>query len=107
LLEACEDGNAVRFTPVRDGLPNTSVDAFSLAQLLWRDEALDQLKAMGIARGVLSKPREDVMKRLAASCTVEEVGRFVRRQLKARSKWRVPSETDASLLLRSRERITR
>lgn len=68
---------------------NPQINAFALAQLLWRDEALEVLTKYGIAVGARSKPREFLWHRLASTLTVEELGHVVRMRLKQRgANWR-------------------
>lgn len=69
--------------------PNPSVDPQSLVQLLWREEALEELCSLGLERGVKSKSRAEIWNRLANSVEPSELGNIVRRRLKARTGWRV------------------
>lgn len=82
------DGDSILFEPLRPALKNTSVDAYSLVQLLWRDEALKILTQLNLEKGMLSKPRKAIWKKLAESNSVAELNEFVRRELKARINWR-------------------
>jgi hypothetical protein len=71
---------------------NPHINAFSFAQLLWRDEALQTLIDYGLAAGMRSKPREDLWRRLASGLSVEELGQVVRTRLKQRNNdWRSPA----------------
>ena len=63
---------------------NCSVDPMSLVQLLWRDEALEELEIRCAASGVRSKPRWAVWNRLAETVDVGELRTIVRHRLKAR-----------------------
>ena len=81
---------AVRLTVVRPAAINPSVDAAALAQLLWREEALDELERRGLAGGFRSKPRAALWAHLAANLTIEELGDAVRGRLKQRLDWRAP-----------------
>jgi hypothetical protein len=74
--------------PIRDPADNsTHVNPMSLAQLLWRDEALDELRQRGQARGLSAKARHYVWERLIGVVPLEELRGIVRRRLKARSEW--------------------
>lgn len=97
ITEAFAEGEAVALKTVRPGRSNPSVDAYSLVQLLWRDEALKLLTEFGIERGVKSKPRAEVWKRLAGARPVEELGRIVRHQLRTRKDWRDVQQPGQSL----------
>jgi hypothetical protein len=78
-----------RLKPSRESQPNPQVDPFALAQLLWRDEALEVLADYGLAAGARSKPREFLWKRLALNLTLEQLGDVVRTRLKRRGAyWR-------------------
>jgi len=69
---------------------NRHVDPVALAQLLWRDEVLEELQSLGLADGMKSKPRRELWKRLATSVRVEQLGAIVRRRLKQRApRWRL------------------
>lgn len=67
---------------------NRMVDPYSLAQLLWRDEALEELALRSADRGVRSKPRSAVWKRLVDSVETDELRDVVRNRLKIREGWR-------------------
>ena len=66
---------------------SVQLNPMSLAQLLWRDEALDELRERGQARGLSSKARHYVWERLADVVPLEELRSVVRRRLKARREW--------------------
>lgn len=73
-----------RFTTIRRGHRNPRRQARTLAELLWRDEALALLERRDAARGVRSKPRFAVWDRLCEHFHLEEIAAEVRRCLKAR-----------------------
>jgi hypothetical protein len=81
------EGSGVELTPLREATPNDSVDAMSLVQLLWREEALDVLRAHGMARGLSSKARWYVWSRLAESMSLDELKAIVRQQIRGREEW--------------------
>lgn len=89
ITEVSEIEKTVKFSLIREAQDNPSIDAFYLAQLLWRDEALLILKEIGAEKGVMSKPRDVIWRRLSEATTVTELSRFVRQRLKARQNWRV------------------
>lgn len=74
---------------IRDETENTSQDALSLAQLLWRDEALALLCGAGLARGLRGRPRRYLWEALTANFSLFEMRTIVREQLKTRKNWRV------------------
>jgi hypothetical protein len=83
------DQGGIRLEPLRDSARNPDVSAFALAQLLWRDEALQALADRGLAAGMRSKTRQSIWRRLASELTLEYLGRVVRERIKSRnSNWR-------------------
>jgi hypothetical protein len=78
----------VALAVMRQAEPNPRVDPFSLATLLWREEALEELQSRGLDRGVRSKPRSAIWQRLAAEVPLTELRTAVRHRLKARLGWR-------------------
>ncbi|WP_179032886.1 sce7726 family protein [Paenibacillus kribbensis] len=73
---------------VKKGRRNPSLDSLALAQLLWRDEAIKLLKQRGLEKGVLSKPKREIYKRIADSIKAEELKLEVNQFLKTRKGWR-------------------
>lgn len=67
---------------------NYDLDPFSLAQLLWREEAIKILSEFGYPRGFRTKPRRVLWKAVAEKLRGEEVRNAVREALKARTDWR-------------------
>jgi len=87
-----DDETGIRLEPLRDPIRNPGVSPFALAQLLWRDEALQVLVDRGLADGMRSKPRKDIWQRLAEELTIEDLGNTVRECIKQRGLgWRVAS----------------
>jgi len=81
---------------VRGAQPNPSLDSFALVQFLWREEALGILSQHGRSKGLLSKPRTELWRKLTQEFSTDELAEMVRQCLKRRGEvWRV----DASQLL--------
>lgn len=72
---------------VRPCGPNPQVDAFSVAQLLWRDEAYAELAVRDLAGGLRTATRWRLWETLAQELTVPELGGVVRCRLRARREW--------------------
>ena len=72
---------------VREPRTNPGTDPFALAQLLWRDEAMEELKSRDLARGLSKKARHHVWKTLAESLRREEIRDLVIRRLTSRPLW--------------------
>jgi hypothetical protein len=85
-VEATDDG--LVFLTLREPQNNPAIDAFAVAQLLWREEALDLLKEHGLERGMVSKPRRALWAKLATHLHTDELCDAVRLRLKARVNWR-------------------
>ena len=71
----------------RDPKLNDNHDSFSLAQLLWREEALGELRIRGMGRGLSNKARHYVWNALVDAVLVNELRSIVRTRLKARPEW--------------------
>jgi hypothetical protein len=78
------DDSAARLEVSREPKRNHEIDPFSVAQLLWREEALQALDGLGLATGIRSKPRQELWRRLAAELTRKELGSIVRDRLRQR-----------------------
>ena len=89
-----EDGVIVKQR--RKARPNPRVDAYSLAQLLWREEALSLLTSRGLDAGVRSQPRHVLWERLAGELELDDLKDQVRDVLKARRGWRESPERRGS-----------
>jgi hypothetical protein len=89
VLRAVKRNNGLSLVRHRIARPNPALTPYSLAQLLWRDEALQALADFGLADGLRSKPRHAIWQRLCMAFSVEELGAIVREKLKARREdWR-------------------
>lgn len=79
------DGLLLRRT--RQARPNPTADPYAIATLLWRSEAIDILRSLGLDTGVRSKPMPDLMARLAQALTPHHLWQLVREALRARGDW--------------------
>lgn len=73
---------------VRKGRPNPSPDAFEMAMLLWRGEALSILEEYGGDWGVRSKPLSEIIVRLVELFPPKHLAQLVRRTLRKRGDWK-------------------
>ena len=69
---------------VREAAMNPRPDAYSIARLLWRDEAITALDGLGRARGVRTKRRALAWRRLADEAPLDYLRAAVRDALKVR-----------------------
>ena len=67
---------------------NPKVDLNEVVALLWRGEALAILEEMGAAKGVRSKSRTDIYRRLVEVSSPEYLRARIRQQLKSRKEWK-------------------
>ncbi len=77
-------GDRLGLRVVRQAQLNPKLDPISIAKLLWRDEALEVLRGAGGARGVMTKSRKIVWKRLIESVSLDDLRSAVRAALKRR-----------------------
>lgn len=82
------ENRILALTTLRETELNPNVEPLALVQLLWRDEALNLLKKLGLAKGYSNKTRDQIWKRIADSLPLEKLQFYVREQLKARKNWR-------------------
>lgn len=73
---------------IRKPKKNISVDKLSLAQLLWRDEALEILNSIGIKKGLSNKPKPFLWNLIAENLSLKDLSTVVRRTLKLRLNWK-------------------
>ncbi len=88
-LAKINPNNEVIFYNIREAENNRIQNVISVARLLWREEALQILEEKNMARGVRSKSREEIYKRLAEVVEIEFLKEKVRQTLlTAREDWR-------------------
>lgn len=89
VLIAKTNRKGVRLTKVRTAKLNPIIDPYSLVQLLWKEEALQELAKRGLDKGVRSKPRNIIWERLVESLPLSELCGVVRECIKNRNDWRI------------------
>jgi hypothetical protein len=72
------------FRTIRTASANPAPDIRTLAELLWREDAMELLKRHGFGGGLSGKPRSVIWDRLCELLPVELIGAAVRANLKAR-----------------------
>lgn len=78
----------IRFKTLRRAELNRRVNAYSLAQLLWSNEARALLEELGEPPKVLRQRRSALYERLVELLSLAELRRQVTRRLKIRTNWR-------------------
>ena len=81
------DGSTIRIEEVQAPGWNTKHDPYSVAQLLWRAEALDVLRSRGLHRGLASATRFKIWDALVEHIDLDDLRAVVRGALKARQEW--------------------
>ena len=84
LIRIVETEHQLGLRVVREAGTNPNPDPYSIACLLWRDEAIRALKEVGRDRGIRTKRRKLVWERLVECLTIDELRRSVREALKVR-----------------------
>jgi hypothetical protein len=92
LAEMKQQSGTVILSNARKAHDNPEVDLNAVVALLWRDEALNILEETGEAKGVRSKTRTHIYKRLVEVCKPDYLQARVRQQLKSREGWRVGAQ---------------
>jgi hypothetical protein len=80
--------DSVVIETVRRARSNPKVDPYAVAQLLWRDEALELLTEFGLDGGLRSKPRPALWLALANGVPLADLRLRVRCALRSRPIWR-------------------
>jgi hypothetical protein len=84
LIRIVETPHQLGLRVVREAGTNPKPDPYSIACLLWRDEAIRALEDVGRDRGIRTKRRKLVWERLVECLTIDELRRAVREALKVR-----------------------
>lgn len=87
VMTASVADGAISLEVEREPERNDALDPFAVAQLLWREEALAELRARGLGRGLSKKARYYVWQELSESVELAELCAIVRQRLKARPEW--------------------
>lgn len=85
LIRIVETTDQLGLRVIRPAVRNPKPDPYSIARLLWRDEAIAALDALGLARGVRSQPRAKAWRRLAAEAPLDHLRSAVLAALKVRA----------------------
>ena len=99
IKEATSDGKFVVLQTRKEAVENPHLDPFAIAQLLWREEALELLRSQGWERGFISKPRRVLWEKLASEQPPDDLARLVRERLKNRPRTGVQSAHDKSKMM--------
>lgn len=81
---------AIHFRTLRGCSKNEDINPISVAQLLWRDEAIEILRDKNFPPKVLRQPRARLYECLTSALSLQELQSIVRTRLKTRKNWRDP-----------------
>ena len=84
LIRVVETEHQLGLRVIRPALINPKPDPYSIACLLWRDEAIRALEDVGRARGMRTKGRALIWDRLVECLPLDQLRRVVRAALKVR-----------------------
>lgn len=84
ILSAAETDTGIEFKVERIPKHNRRTDPYSLAQLLWRDEAYEELLLRHLHHGLSRATRWVIWDQLVENLSKEELSQVVRDRLKAR-----------------------
>jgi hypothetical protein len=87
---------AVRFEFRRHARQNQNVKPYTIAQLLWRSEAVEIVSSLKAPPKLLKLPRRKLYRYLSRQVALGTLKRLVRRTLKKRKYWRHPSPPSSS-----------
>ena len=94
-VKGLKDG--INFELVRRARTNKNVDPMSVAQLLWRSEAMEILTQRQVPSKMLRQPRAALYEHLVELLSTSELRKTVREFLRKRRNWRcleLPSQYD-------------
>lgn len=77
---------------IREPIANRDLDPACVAQLLWREEALQELEVRQAADGIRTKPRRFLWQRMTEIMSLDEIRSVARKRLKSRQDWRSASQ---------------
>ena len=84
VMVAKQHKGRIVFEEVRQPAVNTDLDPFALSQMLWRGEALEELRAKGLSKGLSNKARHYVWLALSKASPTGELRDMVRERIKDR-----------------------
>lgn len=87
ILEASQYDGRIALRALREPRQNPTVCPLSLAQLLWRDEAIAVLADFGIVKGLRQTPRRLLWQTIAVTIPLDELRPIVSSKLKSRQHW--------------------
>ncbi len=84
---ASNGDQVVVLSPQRIAKKNPNLDAYAVAQFLWKEEALAVLESFDLAKGWRSKRIDEIHRRAASEISIDLLSAKVREALKQRQGW--------------------
>jgi hypothetical protein len=78
----------ITFRRLRPDRVNRDADPMAIVRLMWRSEAVDILRGMGVDEKTLRAPRDVLYSTLVSSVSRTRLAKIVRTTLKVRENWR-------------------
>ena len=88
LVVATKVDGSVQLEEIWRSQLNPKVDSYALCQLLWRDEALEVLKDLGLHRELRNRSRALMWKLLATTLSASDLRGTVSAKIRVRKDWR-------------------
>ena len=79
---------SIKLSNLRTPKKNTYIDEYSLVQLLWKDEILEELSLRKLDKGIRSKSRSYLAQVLVENTSKKTLLHIVKDKLKSRNSWR-------------------
>ena len=79
---------SIKLSKLRTPKKNIYIDEYSLVQLLWKDEILEELSLMKLDKGIRSKSRNYLAQTLVENTSKKILLDIVKNKLKSRNSWR-------------------
>ena len=92
ILVTEDPDNGIQFKTIRSPRQNTKVDDYTVAQLLWRQEAQEALINLGMRGKYLRETRSTLYHYLVERMNSQDLRLLVREYLKKRKAWRRPEQ---------------
>ncbi|GEA16319.1 hypothetical protein E308F_25630 [Moorella sp. E308F] len=87
-VASCEASGKITITEIRQPESNANIDAFSLAQFLWKDELVDLVMRYNVGKEIKRLTRAQLWAYVSENIPLEELKAYVRECLKKRQAWR-------------------
>ena len=84
----------VKLSNIQIAKKNKFIDPYSLVQMLWKNEVLEELDKRGLSKGYKSKSKNILWERLVNNLSHKELLEMVKEKLKSRNQWRTVEQQE-------------